>query len=90
MEVFLVFFQANDDPQADSIFPGVVDAVMRVLRTSLNPATPLVDPYTEEQSTIFDTGEIIRGRITINATTDQAWNRLDCLLTVTLHELIFA
>ena len=38
IEIFLVYFQAGDDPQADTLFFGIVDAVMARLRTSDDPA----------------------------------------------------
>lgn len=90
LEVFIVFFQANDAPDADSLFPGIVDAVMFTLRTSLDPSDVLTDPYTGQQSTLYDVGEIQRGRITISATANQAYDRYDSLITLTLHELIQA
>jgi hypothetical protein len=92
IEIFIVYFQANDDPQADTLFFGVVDAVMAQLRTSpeLVGGVPVTDPYTGEQSALFGVGEVMRGRTTISAVGDQAWNRLDALLTVTVHELIQA
>jgi signal recognition particle subunit SEC65 len=89
IEVFIVYFQAGDDPDADSLFPGIVDAVTAAFRTSEDPA-PITDPWTGAASSLFDVGEIMRGRIVVSATQDQAMNRLDCLLTCTVHELIRA
>ena len=89
IEIFLVYFQANDDPQADTLFFGIVDAVMAQLRTSADPA-PITDPYTGMQSRLYDVGEVMRGRTTISAVGDQAWNRLDALLTCTVHEIFQA
>jgi len=89
IEVFIVFFQAGDAPDADSLFPGIVDAAMSALRTSADPA-PVTDPYTNAPSTLIDVGEVMRGRIVVSATQDQAINRLDCLLTCTVHEIIYA
>jgi hypothetical protein len=89
IEVFLVYFQANDDPQADSLFFGVVDASLAALRTSDDPAI-ITDPYTGMQSSLYDVGEVMRGRTVISAVGDQAWNRLDALLTCTVHEIFQA
>ena len=59
IDVFIVYFQADDDPQADSIFPGIVDAAMFALRTSQDSAT-LQDPYNPNiTSTLYDLGEVI-------------------------------
>jgi hypothetical protein len=89
IEVFVVFFQANDDPQADTLFFGVVDAVMAQFRTSADPAI-ITDPYTGAQSSLYDVGEVQRGRTTISAVGDQAWNRLDSLITLQIHEIFQA
>lgn len=89
VDVFIVWFEADDDPQADSLFPGVVDAVMAQLRTSEDSAA-LTDPYTGEQSTLYDLGETMRGQIVVSAVSDQAWNRLDCLIRCQVSELIQA
>ena len=89
IEVFLVYFMANDDPQADTLFFGVVDAVMACLRTSEDPAI-ITDPYTGQQSSLYDVGEVQRGRTTISAVGDQAYNRLDALITATVHEIFQA
>lgn len=92
IEIFIVYFQASDDPDADSLFPGVVDAVMAALRTSPDPpgGVPLTDPWTGMQSGLFDAGEVMKGRITVTATADQGFNRLDCLITCPMFELIQA
>lgn len=92
IEVFIVYFMANDDPDADNLFPGIVDAAMANLRTSPDPigGVPITDPWTGVTSSLFDVGEVMRGRITIVATANQAYNRYDCLLQLTVHELIKA
>ena len=71
---------ADDDPQADSIFPGIVDAVMFALRTCEDSAT-LQDPYNPNiTTTLYDLGEVMSYQIVISALADQAYNRYDCLL----------
>jgi hypothetical protein len=89
IDVFIVWFQADDDPDADSLFPGIVDAVMAALRTSPDSET-LTDPYTGGQSTLYDLGEQITYQIFINSLADQAYDRYDCLLRCTITELIQA
>lgn len=89
IDVFVVFFMADDDPQADSLFPGMVDAVMEQLRTSEDPV-PLTDPYSGQQSTLYDLGERMSYQITVSAVSDQAWNRYDCLIRCPVMELIRA
>jgi hypothetical protein len=89
MDVWLVFFGQDDDPAADTLFPGIVDAVMFALRTS--PERPLVvDPNTGQQSWLLDIGEKMTYRMTLRATTDQAFNRYDGLVTVPVIEVMQA
>lgn len=89
VDVFVVWFQADDDPQADSLFPGMVDAVMAALRTCPDSAA-LTDPYTGEPSTLYDLGEQQHYQIVVSAVADQAFNRLDSLIRCTCYELIQA
>ena len=79
IDVFCVYFQADDDPQADSLFPGVIDAVMDALRTSADPAV-ITDPYTGDQSQLIDLGERQKYHIVVSALEDQRYNRLDGLI----------
>lgn len=89
VDLFIVWFMADDDPAADSLFPAIVDAVMAALRTSQDSVT-LTDPYTSEQSTLYDLGERMRGQIVISALADQAYNRYDALVRCQVMELIQA
>lgn len=89
IDIYIVYFMPDDAPLADSLFTGIVDAVTAQLRTSEDPA-PVTDPFTGTQSVLIDVGEVMKGRIVVSATSDQAWNRYDALLTCTVHELIRA
>lgn len=89
IDVFIVYMLPNDDPQADSLFPGIVDAAMAALRTSADNAI-ITDPWTGAQSQLFGVGEVMRGRIVVRAMADQAFNRYDCLLSCPVRELIQA
>ena len=90
VDVFIVWFMADDDPQADSLFPGIVDAAMEALRTCQDSAT-LYDPYNPNiVSTLYDLGEDQSFQIVISALADQAFNRYDCLIRCTCYELIQA
>lgn len=89
MHVWLVWFGQDDDPSADTTFPGIVDAVMFRLRTS--PERPLVvDPITQQQSWLLDIGEKMSYEIDIRALSDQAYNRYDALITVPVIEILQA
>lgn len=89
IDVWIVYFGQDDDPQADTAFPGIVDAVMQRLRTS--PERPLVsDPLTGIDSALLDIGEKMSYRIELRALSDQAYNRYDGLVTVPLIEVMQA
>ena len=89
LEIFLVYFGQDDDTESDTLFPGIVEAVMQALRTSPDPAQ-VSDPYSGVVSTFVDVGEQMTWEIMINAVEDQAFNRYDALLTCKMFELIFA
>lgn len=90
IDVFIDWFQADDDPRADSIFPGIVDAVMFALRTSQDSVT-LDDPYNPNiTSTLYNLGEDIDYITEFNALADQAYDRYQALLRCPCYELIQA
>jgi hypothetical protein len=86
IDIFLVWFAANDDPDADTWFPGMVDAIMNLLRVVPTPAT-VQDPYTNMTTTLIDVGERMTYRIAVSAVADEAFNRYDALITVHILEL---
>lgn len=86
IHVWLVYFGQDDDPQSDTTFPGIVDAVMYRLRTSPEVALS-VDPYTQAQSWLTDIGENMSYQIELRALSDQAYNRYDGLVTVNVTEV---
>ena len=87
MDVYMVWNAQDDDPEADTWFPGMVDAVMFALRTSPDPADAQ-DPYTGQMTTLIDVGENMNYRITLRALADQRYNRYDALITLELLELM--
>jgi hypothetical protein len=89
IDVFCVYMQADDDPQADSLFPGVIDAVMDALRTSEDPAR-IIDPYTGGDSQLIDLGEKMKYHIVVSALDDQRYNRLDGLIVCPVNEIFHA
>lgn len=89
MDVWLVWFGADDDPESDTLFPAIVDAVMYRLRTS--PERPLVvDPYTSQQSWLVDIGEKMTYRIDLRSLTDQRYDRYDGLINLSFYEIFQA
>lgn len=90
VHVYLTWFNAADDPNADSAFPAVIDTVMTALRSAPNPVRAS-DPYTGQVSDLVDIGEQMTWDYgPVHAVADQRWLRYDCLITVTVTELIQA
>lgn len=89
IDVYVVWMGSNDEPDIDNLFPGIVDAVMAAFRYSTDPATA-VDPYTEEESTLVDIGERMSYRITLRSLVEQAYNRYDSLISLSVLEIIRA
>lgn len=87
LEGFLRWYANNDDADADNWFPGQVDAVMMALRTCTDPLV-VADPYTDVESTLVGIGEEMMYEITIRATTDEAYNMYDALITIPLWEIM--
>ena len=56
----------------------------------VNTSTAAVNPYTQEQSTLIDVGERMSYRITLRSLVEQAYNRYDCLLSLSVLEVIQA
>jgi hypothetical protein len=84
--VFVVWMGANDDP----LFPGIVDFTMKALRFAFPLPLTVTDPYDGTESQISDVGEVMRGKIFVEALADQAYNRYDSQLTVPVVEEISA
>lgn len=90
MDVYLTWFAVNNGPQSDPVFPGMIDAVMAALRYAQpNPAT-VTDPNTNLTSTIYNVGEMMRYHPGLEAVDDERWLRYDCLITVSVWEIINA
>lgn len=86
-EIFLRWYGNNDDQNADTWFPGMVDAVMWALRTATDPLVAF-DPYTDVGSQVVGIGEEMEYQIVIRATEDEAYNLYDALISVPLWEIL--
>jgi len=84
---YLIYDEDNQDPQGDSLFPSIIDAVNWVLRVSEDPAV-IYDTTTGLASSLIDVGEQITGQITVRALAGQRYYRNDCLLILPTLELI--
>ncbi len=89
MDIYLVWFGSDEDPDRDSWFPGMVDAVMAALRYVKMPQT-VVDPFTGYSTNLVDLGESMAYEIVISAVANQAYNRYDARIRCRILELIFA
>jgi hypothetical protein len=87
IHVYVIWDQANDDEQADSWFPGMIDAIGWQLRVSLDPAV-VIDNYDGTVSTLIDVGESIPYQMAVRYLADQRYLRYDCLLPLPILELI--
>lgn len=89
MSVYVVWFGSSEEPGIDSLFPGVVDAVMAALRTSEDPKK-VTDPYTGQVTTLIDVGEKMSYKVTLRSLVEQAYNRYDALVGLSVLEVIQA
>jgi hypothetical protein len=87
VHIWVIYDQASDDPQADSLFPGIIDAVSWQLRVSANPAV-VSDPYDGTVTQLVDVGEQINGQISVTALAGQRFYRYDALMVVPVSEML--
>jgi hypothetical protein len=85
--IYLVWFGDENDPDADTLFPGFIDALMDALRTAWPMPAILTDPNTGEQTQLVDTGEVMSYDSPPPRTVaDQRYLRYDCLIRVPMQE----
>lgn len=88
--LFLVWMDSQNDVNADSNFPLLIDWVMQVLRTSPNPAT-WTDPDTGLVSNIVNVGEDMKyDYVPPRLLAADRYRRYDARITITLLELFQA
>lgn len=87
IHLYIIWDQANDEEQADSWFPGMIDAIAWQLRVSQDPV-PITDTYDGTVSSLIDVGETIPYQITVRFLEDQRYLRYDCLMPLPILELI--
>jgi len=87
--IWLVWEGAEGDPEADTLFPGFIDALMDALRTAWPMPAILVDPNTGEQTQLVDTGEEMSYDSPPPRTVaDQRYLRYDALIRVPMTEML--
>ena len=87
LQVFMVWMDNPDDPNADINFPLLIDFVAMVLRTSPNPAQ-WIDPDTGVVSNFVNLGEVMDGDFVPPRTLEpMAFRRYDARIQCSLIEL---
>lgn len=87
VDVYMVWFSAEAGVQQDPVFPGMVDAVMYALRTSMpNPVT-MTDPNSGLVSDIYNTGEDMHYTTGIISTAEERTKRYDALIKLSIWEI---
>ena len=96
--VWIVWAMSSDDPDADSLMPGMTWAVQAVLRSAAfgagdmitaDPAL-LTDPWTSEQSWLVDLGENMEYELYVRALEEQRFWRYDGVIDLDVTEIIAA
>ncbi|GAA4626880.1 hypothetical protein GCM10023196_036930 [Actinoallomurus vinaceus] len=90
IEVYLVWFGSDSDPDADSAFPSIVDAVLNALRTSPDPAI-VTDPDSGMTVELCGVGEDMSWQLgPVRSVADERYLRYDALVRVPFSEFIQA
>ncbi|MBT8160992.1 MULTISPECIES: hypothetical protein [Arthrobacter] len=90
IDLWIFHAELADDPNADSLFPVVIDAVRKVLRNTQLMAQ-LTDSVTGEKSTIKKIGENIKiDYMPARALEDQRMLQYECRMIVSVVEAIQA
>jgi hypothetical protein len=87
VQLALAFVGAGDDPQADTTFPSVIDAVMAALRPSPDEVL-MTDPVTGQvSSALIGVGEdMTYDYAVVRTLEDQRYLRYDARLAITVNE----
>ena len=87
LQIFLVWMDSPNDPDADVNFPLLIDYVMMLLRTAPNPAM-VTDPDTGQVSQMVNLGEVMSYDFVPPRTLEpEAWRRYDARIRCSLLEL---
>lgn len=90
LNIWLVWWGQDDDPDSDTLFPGMLDAMMDTLRLTPDTTPLLLDPWTNRESYLIDIGEDMDYQITLRAVEDERYNRYDGLITCVINEVFAA
>lgn len=91
IRLVVIYFQASDDPEADTLFGGIMDGIMDALRTAWPMPAILTDPYTGNQTQAVNAGEGMTYELyPPYATKSQRIQRRNGVITVPVTELLEA
>lgn len=90
LDIWLTYFVQDDDPDANTLFPGMVDWIMEQLRLSPDTSPLQLDPWTNRESYLIDVGEQMDYEITVRALEDERFNRYDGRITCVINEVFAA
>jgi hypothetical protein len=90
LSIWLTWFDDQTDPDQDTSFPLVVDAVMNILRTAQMPYT-ISNPASAQSSQLVDLGKNMDYEYApLRGTASQRMNRFDAQITAPTEEWIQA
>lgn len=93
VDAWIIWLGPAVDPQADVLFPAIVDTVMAVLRNVpiLDRAQYATDPVTGALSQLLNVGEHMSWEYApVRAVSDQRYLRYDARITINIEERIQA
>ena len=91
IRVLVYYYMAGDDPEARTLFAGIMDGIMAELRTAWPMPAILTDPYNGNQTQAVNAGEDMSyTRLPPQATKDQGINLWQGIIMVPILELLEA
>ena len=91
IRVLVYYYMAGDDPEGDNLFAGIMDGIMKALRTAWPMPAILTDPYDGTQTQAVNAGEEMQyERLPPQATKDQGITLWQGIILIPLQEVIQA
>jgi len=89
LDCYIIWIGPSVDPNADNMFPSIVDAVLALLRNTpiKDQATQVQDPVTGQVSDLLNIGENMTWEYApVRALVDQRYLRYDARVTLDMEE----
>ena len=91
IRILVYYYMAGDDPEARTLFGGILDGIMKKLRTAWPMPAVMTDPYDGTQTQAVNAGEDMSyERWPPQATKDQGINLWQGVIMVPVLELLEA